>query len=129
MLQSSIQEYDATYVCACSVVPSPPTVSIDPFNSLEMAGQPLTLNCSASIQEGIRGTPVLTWTRPEGFGDLPSEATSATPLLTFPSLLTSHAGQYTCAARLIISEAGVDVSGASTANISIECIQLHCLGT
>ena len=108
-------------MCACSAVPSPPTVSIDPFNSLEMAGQPLTLNCSASIQEGIRGTPVLTWTRPEGFGDLPSEATSAPPLLTFPSLLTSHAGQYTCIARLAIPEAGADILGTSTTNISIQC--------
>ena len=108
-------------MCACSAVPSPPTVSIDPFDSLEMAGQLLKLNCSASIQEGIRGTPVLTWTRPEGFGDLPSEATLAPPLLTFPSLRTSHAGQYTCTARLIIPEAGVDILGASTTNVSIQC--------
>ena len=109
-------------------VPSPPTVSIDPFNRLETAGQPLTLNCSASIPEGIRGTPVLTWTRKDA--SLLSDAiTSAPPRLSFPSLHTSHAGRYTCTARLSIPEAGVDVSGDSTTNVSIQCIQLHCHGT
>jgi hypothetical protein len=107
-------------------VPSPPTVSIDPFNCLEMAGQPLTLTCSASIQEGIRGTPVLTWTREDA--SLSSDVTSAPPLLSFPSLRTSHAGRYTCTARLSIPEAGVDISGINTTNVSIQCIiiQLHC---
>jgi hypothetical protein len=106
-------------------VPSPPTVSIHPFNRLEMAGQPLTLNCSASIQEGIRGTPVLTWTREDA--SLSSDVTSAPPLLSFPSLRTSHAGRYTCTARLSIPEAGVDISGISTTNVSIQCIQLTCM--
>ena len=95
-------------------------MSIDPFNSLEMAGQSLTLNCSVSVQEGIRGTPVLTWTR-EG-ASLSSDATLAPPLLSFPSLHTSHGGRYTCIARLSIPEAGVDVLGANTTNISVQCI-------
>ena len=107
-------------------VPSPPTVSIDPFNRLETAGQPLTLTCSASIQEGIRGTPVLTWTRDDAI--LSSDVTSAPPLLSFPSLRTSHAGRYTCTARLSIPEAGVDISGDRTTTVSIQCIQLHCHG-
>ena len=98
-------------------------MSIDPFNCLETAGQPLTLNCSASIQEGIRGIPVLTWTREDA--SLSSDITSAPPLLSFPSLLTSHAGRYTCTARLSIPEAGVDIPGVRTTNVSIQCIQLY----
>ena len=96
-----IQYYYDTIIA----VPSPPTVSIDPFNRLETAGQPLILICSA-IPEGTRGTPVLTWTR-EDVG-LSSDVTSAPPLLSFPSLRTSHAGRYICTARLSIPEAGVD---------------------
>ena len=107
-------KYCTTRVCSCIIVceiavPSPPTVSVDPFNHLEMAGQPLTLNCSVSIQEGIRGTPVLTWNREDD--GLSRDIISLPPLLSFLSLRTSHAGRYTCTARLIISEAGVDISG------------------
>ena len=98
-------------------------MSIDPFNHFETAGQLLSLNCSASIQEGIRGTPVLTWTREDA--SLSSDVTSTPHLLSFPSLRTSHAGRYTCTARLSIPEAGVDVFGNSTTNVSIQC-QLHC---
>ena len=93
-------------------------MSIDPFNRLEMAGQSLTLNCSASIQEGIRGTPVLTWTREDA--SLSSDVTSAPPLLSFPSLRTSHAGRYTCTARLNIPEAGVDIPGTNTTSIVVQ---------
>ena len=105
-------------------VSSPPTVSITPFNCLEMAGQPLTLTCSVSIQEGIRGTPVLTWTREDA--SLSSDVTSAPPLLFFPSLRTSHAGRYACTARLSIPEAGVEISGDSTTNVSIQCSLYSC---
>ena len=72
-------------------VPAPPTVGINPFNHLEMAGQPLTLNCSASVQEGIRGSPVLTWTRKDA--SVSNDVISAPSLLSFPSLQTSHAGR------------------------------------
>ena len=93
-------------------------MSIAPFNSLEMAGQSLTLNCSVTIQDGIRGTPTLTWTRVDD--DLPTEATSEPPLLSFSSLYTSHAGRYTCTARLFIPEARVDVSGVNTTTVTVE---------
>ena len=93
-------------------------MSITPFNSVALAGQSLSLNCSASIQDGISGTPTLTWTRVGD--DLPTEATSEPPLLSFSSLRTSHGGLYTCSTRLIISAAGVDVSGANTTSISVQ---------
>ena len=71
------------YYDTITAVSSPPTVSIDPFNHLETAGQPLTLICSA-IPEGTRGTPVLTWTKENvGLSRL-SDVTSAPPLLSFP---------------------------------------------
>ena len=91
---------------------------ISPVNSLETAGRPLSLNCSASIQDGISGTATLTWTRVDDV--LPIEATSEPPLLSFSSLRTNHGGKYTCTARLFIPEAGVDVSGDNTASISVQ---------
>ena len=80
-------------------------------------GESLTLICSASIQEGVRGTPQLTWTR-EGDA-LQNEATSSPPFLTFSTLRTSHGGEYTCSARLTIPEAGVDVTGTNTTIIFV----------
>ena len=61
----------------------------------------------------------MTWTREDA--SLSSDVTSAPPLLSFPSLRTSHAGRYTCTARLSIPEAGVNISGVSATNISIRC--------
>ena len=115
-----MQKYVMICVLTCffCTVPSPPTVSITPFNNVTLAGQSLTLNCSASIQDGIRGTPTLMWTRVDDV--LTIEATSEPPLLSFSSLRTSHAGRYTCTARLAISEAGVDVSGANTTGVSVQ---------
>ena len=107
------------YANLFSAVPSPPTVNVAPFNTSEMAGQPLRLNCSASIQEGIRGPPVLSWTREDA--SLSNDVTSSPPTLSFPSLRTSHAGRYTCTARLNIPEAGVDISGDRTTSVSIQC--------
>ena len=99
--------------------PSPPVVNVIFSNSTIIAGQLLTLTCSATIQEGIRGTPTLTWSR-EGFDELPVETTSSPPLLIFSSLRTSHGGQYTCIARLSIPDAGVVVSGSNTTNVSVQ---------
>lgn len=109
--------------------PSPPVVNIIFSNSTVIAGQLLTLTCSATVQEGIRGTPTLTWSR-EGFDDLPIETTSSPPLLTFPSLHTSHGGQYTCTARLNIPDAGVAVSGSNTTNVSVQSMlyQIFLIG-
>ena len=69
---------------------------------------------------------MLTWTREDA--SLPSDVTSSPPLLSFPSLHTSHAGRYTCTARLNIPQAGVDISGDRTTSISIQCTctQLNC---
>ena len=97
--------------------PTPPVVSISPFNPVAIAGDPLSLICSASIQEGIRGISQLTWTRKSGA--LPNDATSFAPFLNFSSLHPSYGGDYTCSARLIIQEADVDISGSNTTIIFV----------
>ena len=83
-----------------------------------LIGQPLTLNCSASIQEGITGTPILTWTK-DGVQQT-AEFSSGSLVLSFPSLHKTHSGLYICNARLIIPEAGVDVSGTNTTSVLVQ---------
>ena len=78
-----------------------------------MAGQPLTLTCSATVQEGIDVSPTLTWTK-DGVEQ------SSGSVLTFDRLLTSHGGVYTCTARLNIPEAGVDVYRTNTTTIVVQ---------
>ena len=83
-----------------------------------MAGDPLSLTCSATVQEGISGTPTFRWSRDDGA--LPDDVNHTPPFLSFPSLHTSHGGRYTCTARLSILEAGVDVSDTNSVNVSIQ---------
>ena len=78
-----------------------------------MAGQSLTLTCSATVQEGISGSPILIWTK----GGI-QQSTGST--LTFDPLLTSHGGVYTCIARLTIPKAGVDVSGLNATIVRVQ---------
>ena len=81
------------------------------------AGEPLTLTCSATVQEGIGGTPTLMWTKNGTV--LNGEERSGSLSLSFSPVLISHAGDYTCTVRLTISEAEVDVSGTNTASIFV----------
>ena len=83
-----------------------------------MAGQTLTLTCSASLQQDVNGSPTLMWTR-DGV-EQPGEASSDSLSLSFSPLLTSHGGVYTCTARLTIPEAGVDVSETNTTIVTVQ---------
>ena len=105
--------------------PLPPTVSIVHSNVSVMAGESLTLTCSASLQDGITGSPTLMWTG--GGNQLPGDASLDGPSLTFAPLNTSHGGLYTCTGRLTIPEAGVDVAGANTARVVVQSMQHNML--
>lgn len=83
------------------------------------ARQLLTLTCSATVQEGIGGTPMLTWTR-NGMG-LGGEELSCSLVLSFSPII-SDTGEYTCTARLAIPEAGVNVSGTNTTSLLVQGI-------
>lgn len=93
-------------------------MSIVPSSDSVMAGDPLSLTCSATVQEGISGTPTFSWSRDDGA--LPDDVDDASPLLSFPSLRTSHGGGYTCTARLSIPEAGVNVFDTNSVNVSVQ---------
>jgi hypothetical protein len=94
-------------------------VSIVHSSDSVTAGELLTLTCSATVQEGIGGTPTLTWTR-NGV-ELSGEEQSGSLILSFSPVIRD-AGEYTCTARLTIPDAEVDVSGNNTANVFVQGI-------
>lgn len=77
-----------------------------------MAGESLTLTCSASKPNEVRAAANLFWLSPDGqtvqeegsnemfIGELQSNSTTSVLLLVFPSLRTSTAGRYVCMADL-----------------------------
>ena len=105
--------------CTHSTAPAAPTVSVvHSSNGSILAGEQLILTCSATVQEGTMGSPILTWSR-DGV-ELSAEASSNSLLLRFSPLLTSHGGVYMCTARLAIPEAGVDVTGTNTTAVRVQ---------
>ena len=78
-----------------------------------MAGDSLTLICSATLPAGVTGTPGFQW---EGLSITPTSADSTTSgqevssILTLSAIATSQAGQYSCTATL----SGYSVSTALT---------------
>ena len=88
------------------------------------ARQPLTLTCSATVQEGIGGTPMLTWTR-NGV-ELSGEERSGSLVFSFSPVIRDT-GEYVCTARLTIPEAGVDISGSNTASILVQGVFILCM--
>ena len=75
-----------------------------------MAGDNITLNCSATLPTGVTGTPDFHW---EGPGVPPTPADLAingqevSSVLTLSTIATSQAGQYICT---------VTLNGSSVAN-------------
>ena len=63
------------------------------------------------------GSPSLAWSRDDF--ELAAGAGSSYLSLPFSPLTTSHGGTYTCAARLIIPLAGVDLSHNMTYNLAV----------
>ena len=93
-------------------------ISIAHSSSSVMAGQPLTLTCSTSVQEGVNGSLSVTWTKDDL--EQPGEVRSGSVSLHLTPLHTSHSGVYTCTARLIIPEVGVDVTESNMTTVTIQ---------
>ena len=106
-------------MCTFPTVPSAPVVRINPFNGDVTAGRTLRVLCSLILQEGIIYNDTLTtqWTR-DG-SPLPAGENSGA-LIFISRVNTSHAGRYTCTARLNIPEAGVDISGTNTTSVVVQ---------
>ena len=90
-------------------------------SSSVMAGDTVTLTCSATLPTGVTGTPDFHW---EGPGVTPTPADPTTnrqevsSVLTLSTISTSQAGQYICTATL---------NGSSVTNITTVTVQSELL--
>ena len=99
-------------------------VSISASSDLTTAGDLFNLTCSAVILNNLISNPILIWSGP-GVNQINVQSSSEALNLTlsFSPLHTSHGGVYICRVRLLIPEAGVDVSETQTTIINVQSKQ------
>ena len=96
------------------------------------AGQPLSLTCNVTIVEYLIVSPQVNWISPDGFvistdgnpsvGGAPLvSGTLSTRNITFSSLHTSHAGQYTCWAYLNVPNLAQSFNNSATSFVRVQC--------
>ena len=90
-----------------------------------LAGQSHTLSCFASTQDYVLVVPVLNWDFVgarsgvlEG-QQMDTSNTAARRSLIFNPVRSSHAGQYSCRARIVIPQAGINLNSSAKQNISV----------
>ena len=91
-----------------------------------LAGRSHTLNCFASIQDYVVVVPVLNWDSVgarsgvlEGQQMNTSNTVARRPL-AFNPVRSSHAGQYSCRARIVIPQAGINLNSSAEQNVSVQ---------
>ncbi len=92
------------------------------------AGNTLTLTCTVTLQQPLRGTPVIAALWPNGTeirngtveGVTASLSSPFIGVLTFSPLRTSHGGVYTYQASVDIPLAGVSISSSSQTNVTVQ---------
>ena len=91
-----------------------------------LAGQHYTLSCFASTQDYVVVVLVLNW---DSVGarsgvlegqQMDTSNMAARRSLTFNPIRSSHAGQYTCRARIVIPLAGINLNSNAQMNISVQ---------
>ena len=103
----------------------PPDVSIQ-AGPLPLAGQRHTLNCSASTEEYVVSAPIFNWVSVDGISgvtegqQIDTSNTAARRLLTFNPVRSSHTGYYTCQARIVIPQAGINLNNTAQQNVSFQ---------
>ena len=90
-----------------------------------LAGQPHTLGCVASTQDYVVVIPVLNWNSIGAMSgvlegqQMDTSNTAARRSLTFNPIRSSHADQYTCRARIVIPQAGINLNSSVEQNVSV----------
>ena len=117
-----------TLLCVCIPVPLPTLgVSIGTQGNL-LAGDVYSLTCTAAkLIDGLTNSPTLQWLNGTGqpftngmLGDTMSTNTSVTQTLTFNSLLTSDAGEYTCEAMLQSPAMEEGIVNSTTETVTVQ---------
>ena len=81
-------------------------------------GEEVTLECNVSVVMFLSEEPTIELAGPGG--DVVEMATGRTLKYLLDPVNTSHAGQYTCTARLQIPSVGVDVRVENTTNLMVQ---------
>ena len=96
-----------------------PEVMIFPGDSTETAGDSHRVQCTVTDIPYLAVSPTVELIGP-GDSVLATDM-SYTVTHTLNPVMTSHAGQYTCRASVMIASVSVDVSGQSSSTLTVQC--------
>ena len=105
----------------CSLHPAlpDPVVMISPVDTTVTAGDPLTVQCTMTVIPYLAVQPTVELLGPKG-SVLATSNMSLMVDFTLEPVRTSHAGQYTCRASVVIASVSVDVSGQSSSTLTVK---------
>ncbi len=90
-----------------------------------LAGSPLNLTCSVSVEDLLSVEPLIQWSLSD---QTLSEDTGTTSTLTFDPLLTTNAAQYTCTVTINIPEVNImDRAGSNSTDLTVNSKLCHSL--
>ena len=107
---------------------TPPSVAIMPVSGTITAGDPFVFTCTVTLSEADSGQPTIAWTGQVDISTAPDimqgtttqdSGNSVSRTLEFTTVLTSHAGDYTCEGS---TSAGTDMETA-TLTVGSECTE------
>ena len=113
--------YSNGIVFQCSLPPAlpDPEVMISPVYTTVTAGEPLTVQCIMIAIPYLAVQPIVEMLGPDG-SVLATTNMDIMVGLTLDPVMTSHAGQYTCRASVVIASVSVNVSGQSSSILTVE---------
>ena len=94
--------------------------------SIPFTGQHHTLNCFASTEDYVVGVLTLNWVFIDSISgvteghQIDASSTTARRSLTFNPVRSSHAGQYTCRAQIVIPQADVSLTSNAQQIVSVQ---------
>ena len=95
-----------------------PEVMISPGDSTVTTGDSHTVQCTVTDIPYLAVSPTVELIGPGG--SVLATVMSYTVTHTLDPVMTSHAGQYTCRASVMIASVSVDVSGQSNSTITVQ---------
>ena len=96
-----------------------------------VAGNTLTLTCTATLLQPLTNTPSIQWVGPDGrriengagvtvSDPIPLNASSMMVSVTYSPLRTSHGGEYRCVADVTIPQASLSITSSSALDITVQ---------
>ena len=105
----------------------PPPAVITTSSGIMSPGSSIILSCTVEVVEGLIVQPAIVWTKLAVDGDTALNSisvgavrTNNTVTLSFNSINTSDAGQYTCTATVNISAINITVTNNSMVDITLQ---------